>query len=49
MGVEDVKRNYEDGKLKNIYAIFNPKSVAVVGASYDSGKLGFHFLKFVIR
>ena len=48
MGSEDVKLSYENGKLKNIDAIFNPKSVAVVGASYDSGKLGFHVLKSLI-
>ena len=45
MKSEDVKRNHKNRKLKNIDAIFNPKSVAVVGASYDSGKLGFHVLK----
>ena len=48
MESEDVKRNHENRKLKNIDAISNPKSVAVVGASYDSGKLGFHVLKSLV-
>jgi len=42
---ETVKRNSGNSKLKNMEAIFNPRSVAVVGASHDPGKLGFHVLK----
>lgn len=35
-------------RLENIDAIFNPKSVAIVGASHDRGKLGFHVLKSLV-
>ena len=45
--VEEAKRNHESTKLKNIDAIFNPKSVAVAGASQDRGKLGFHVLRIL--
>ncbi|MCG2777288.1 MAG: CoA-binding protein [Desulfobacterales bacterium] len=38
------------GKLKaNMDPLFNPRSVAVIGASDNSGKLGFHVMKSLIR
>jgi acyl-CoA synthetase (NDP forming) len=33
------------GKLQEFEAIFNPQSVAVVGASDDPAKLGYHIMK----
>ena len=38
------------GKLKaNMDPLFNPRSVAVIGASENSGKLGFHVMKSLIK
>ena len=37
-------------KLKaNMDSLFNPGSVAVIGASDNSGKLGFHVMKSLTR
>ena len=35
--------------FENMRYLFNPSSVAVVGASYNQGKLGFHVMKSLIR
>jgi acetyl-CoA synthetase (ADP-forming) len=32
-------------KIANMHALFNPESVAVIGASDNPGKLGFHVMK----
>ena len=38
------------GELKaNMDSLFNPKSVAVIGASENSGKLGFHVMKSLTK
>ncbi len=36
-------------KMKNMANLFSPGSVAVIGASKDSGKLGFHVMKSLTR
>lgn len=36
------------GKLQEFEAIFNPKSVAVIGASDDPAKLGYHVIKSLV-
>ena len=36
-------------KMKNMARLFNPGSVAVIGASKDPGKLGFHVMKSLTR
>ena len=42
---DDATRNFENEKLKNMGVLFNPKTVALVGASRDPDKLGSHVLK----
>ncbi len=36
-------------KIVNMHALFNPDSVAVIGASDNPGKLGFHVMKSLTR
>ena len=37
-------------KIKSVLdAIFNPKSIAIVGASDNPGKLGFHVMKSLVQ
>jgi len=36
-------------KMRNMARLFNPGSVAVIGASKDPGKLGFHVMKSLTR
>ncbi len=36
-------------KMKHMTSLFNPRSVAVIGASNDPGKLGFHVMKSLTR
>ena len=41
--------NNKDVNMINMKALFNPKSVAALGASGNSGKLGFHVMKSLIN
>lgn len=34
---------------QNLERLFNPASVAVVGASDEPGKLGYHLMKSLVR
>jgi acyl-CoA synthetase (NDP forming) len=36
-------------KITNMHALFNPESVAVIGASDNPGKLGFHVMKSLTK
>jgi len=38
-----------DHLMKNMYSLFNPSSVAVIGASDNMSKLGFHVMKSLIN
>ena len=49
MGSEDATRNWGNRKLKNMGTMFDPKTVALIGASHDPGKPGFHVLKSLIN